>query len=110
MERADLIGYWARRGRPAPARRTAEPRRRHAAAHPDPAPDEEAELRHARERVLQAGIGRLDAFCSERSCPVAVHRLRQRHRELLREEIAQTVAPPTGLEQEVRYVVSVLGS
>lgn len=35
------------------------------------------ELRSARERLLQAGIGRLDAFCSERSCPVAVHRLRE---------------------------------
>jgi CPA1 family monovalent cation:H+ antiporter len=35
------------------------------------------EMRKARERMLQAGIGRLDAFCSERSCPVAVHRLRE---------------------------------
>lgn len=36
-----------------------------------------AEMRAARERLLQAGIARLDAFCSERSCPVAVHRLRE---------------------------------
>lgn len=36
-----------------------------------------AELRLARERLLQAGIARLDAFCSERSCPVAVHRYRE---------------------------------
>ncbi|MEQ1633993.1 MAG: Na+/H+ antiporter, partial [Planctomycetota bacterium] len=32
------------------------------------------EMRAARERLLQAGIARLDAFCNEQSCPVAVHR------------------------------------
>jgi CPA1 family monovalent cation:H+ antiporter len=37
----------------------------------------EAELRAAREAVLQAGIARLDAFCSEVSCPIAVHHLRE---------------------------------
>jgi Na+/H+ antiporter len=36
-----------------------------------------AQMRQARERLLQAGIERLDAFCSERSCPVAVHRFRE---------------------------------
>ena len=36
-----------------------------------------AEMRAARERLLHAGIARLDAFCSETSCPVAVHRLRE---------------------------------
>ncbi len=36
-----------------------------------------AEMRQARERLLQAGIARLDAFCSEQSCPVAVHRFRE---------------------------------
>lgn len=36
-----------------------------------------AEMRQARERLLEAGIGRLDAFCSENSCPVAVHRFRE---------------------------------
>ncbi|HEX6813510.1 MAG TPA: Na+/H+ antiporter [Planctomycetota bacterium] len=35
------------------------------------------EMRAAREHLLQAGIVRLDAFCSERSCPVAVHRFRE---------------------------------
>jgi len=35
-----------------------------------------AELRHAREAMLAAGIERLDAFCSEQSCPIAVYRLR----------------------------------
>lgn len=36
-----------------------------------------SELRAARERLLESGIGRLDAFCSEQSCPVAVHRFRE---------------------------------
>lgn len=35
------------------------------------------EMRQARERLLQAGIERLDAFCNEHSCPIAVHRFRE---------------------------------
>jgi monovalent cation/hydrogen antiporter len=42
------------------------------------------EVRHAREQVLQAGIQRLDAFCSEVSCPIAVHHWRA----LLDDELA----------------------
>jgi len=37
----------------------------------------EREVRLARNRLLDAGIARLDEFCSERSCPVAVHRYRE---------------------------------
>ena len=36
----------------------------------------EAEVRHAREAVLKAGIARLDEFCSETSCPLSVHHWR----------------------------------
>ena len=36
----------------------------------------EAEVRRAREAMLSAGIARLDAFCSDKSCPIAVYRLR----------------------------------
>ncbi|HZJ72578.1 MAG TPA: hypothetical protein VFF36_16710, partial [Planctomycetota bacterium] len=36
----------------------------------------ETDLRRAREALLRAGIARLDAFCSEESCPIAVYRLR----------------------------------
>jgi CPA1 family monovalent cation:H+ antiporter len=36
----------------------------------------EVEVRRAREAMLSAGIARLDAFCSEESCPIAVYRLR----------------------------------
>jgi CPA1 family monovalent cation:H+ antiporter len=35
-----------------------------------------AEVRRAREAMLSAGIARLDAFCSEESCPIGVYRLR----------------------------------
>ena len=40
---------------------------------------------------------------------VAVHRLRQRYRELLREEIAQTVEGPDEVEEEIRELFAALG-
>jgi Na+/H+ antiporter len=43
-----------------------------------------SELRAARERLLESGIARLDAFCSEHSCPIAVHR----YREAMADELA----------------------
>ncbi|HTV41446.1 MAG TPA: sigma-70 family RNA polymerase sigma factor [Candidatus Sulfotelmatobacter sp.] len=45
---------------------------------------------------------------SEGSIKVTVHRLRQRYRQLLREEIATTVAVPEEVEEELRYLFSVL--
>ncbi|HEX4350431.1 MAG TPA: sigma-70 family RNA polymerase sigma factor [Verrucomicrobiae bacterium] len=42
------------------------------------------------------------------SVPVLVHRLRQRYRELVREEVAQTVASPVELEEEMRHLFEVL--
>ena len=39
---------------------------------------------------------------------VAVHRLRQRFRELFRDEIAHTVSSPDEIDEEVRYLLSVL--
>jgi RNA polymerase sigma factor (sigma-70 family) len=39
----------------------------------------------------------------------AVHRLRQRYRQLLRDEIAQTVAGPSEVEEELRHLIAVLG-
>lgn len=38
----------------------------------------------------------------------AVHRLRERYRALLRDEIAQTVAAPSEIEGEVRYLIRVI--
>jgi RNA polymerase sigma-70 factor (ECF subfamily) len=45
---------------------------------------------------------------SEGAVKVAVHRLRQRYRTLLREEIAQTVTGPEEVDEELRHLQSVL--
>jgi len=45
---------------------------------------------------------------SEASVPVLVHRLRQRYRELVRAEVAQTVTSPAELEEEMRHLFAVL--
>jgi len=42
------------------------------------------------------------------SVPVLVHRLRQRYRELVRQEVAQTVSSPVELEEEMRHLFAVL--
>jgi RNA polymerase sigma-70 factor (ECF subfamily) len=42
------------------------------------------------------------------SVPVLVHRLRQRYRELVRQEVAQTVSSPLELEEEMRHLFAVL--
>jgi RNA polymerase sigma-70 factor (ECF subfamily) len=47
---------------------------------------------------------------TENAVKQALHRLRQRYRQLLREEIAQTVATPAEIEDELRYLVAVLRS
>jgi RNA polymerase sigma factor (sigma-70 family) len=46
---------------------------------------------------------------SEGAVKVAVHRLRQRYRELLRAEIAHTVATPAEVEDEIRNLFAALG-
>lgn len=45
---------------------------------------------------------------SEGAMKIAVHRLRARYRVLLRDEIAHTVADPTEIEAEVRYLMRVI--
>ncbi len=40
----------------------------------------------------------------------AAHRLRQRYRELLREEIANTVASPEEAQEELRHLFAALGA
>jgi RNA polymerase sigma-70 factor (ECF subfamily) len=45
---------------------------------------------------------------SEGAVKVAVHRLRQRYRELLRASIAETVSNEADLDDEMRYLVAVL--
>ena len=41
---------------------------------------------------------------------MAVHRLRKRFGELLRDEIAQTVAAPADVEDEIRHLITVTSS
>lgn len=46
---------------------------------------------------------------SESATKAALHRLRERYREILRDEIARTVASPAEIEGEIRYLIAVLG-
>lgn len=61
----------------------------------------DAELRLARERLLAAGIARLDAYCSEHSCPVAVHRYREAMVEQLAALRADDEAERVGAERRL---------
>jgi RNA polymerase sigma-70 factor (ECF subfamily) len=45
---------------------------------------------------------------SETAVKAAVHRLRQRYGRLLRDEIAETVADPAEVDDEVRYLLAVV--
>jgi len=46
---------------------------------------------------------------SEGAVKVAVHRMRQRYGELLRQAIACTVSSPAEVDEELRYLISVVG-
>jgi RNA polymerase sigma-70 factor (ECF subfamily) len=64
-------------------------------------------LTEASRSISYAGIAtRLGS--SEGAVKVAVHRLRQRYRELLRAEIADTVASPADVEDEIRNLFAAL--
>ena len=45
---------------------------------------------------------------TEGAVKTAAHRMRRRYRSLMREEIAQTVAGPEEIEEEIRYLLSCL--
>ena len=64
---------------------------------------------------LTAGEGRLphrrvaaELAMTEEAVRVAVHRIRRRFRELLRDEISQTVADPEEARDEIRYLLAVI--
>lgn len=59
------------------------------------------------DRSSQAEIGQ-ELRMSENAVKQAFHRLRQRYRLLLREEIAHTVALPGDVEDELRHFIAVL--
>jgi len=46
---------------------------------------------------------------SESAVKSAIYRLRQRHHELVRDEIAQTLADPAEVDEEIRYLLGVMG-
>ncbi len=48
-------------------------------------PTTESETRKAREAMLAAGIARLDEFCSEEMCPIAVYR----YRDVMADQLAE---------------------
>jgi DNA-directed RNA polymerase specialized sigma24 family protein len=55
-----------------------------------------------------AAAAQLDT--TEGAVKTAVHRLRRRYRQLLRDEIAQTVASSEEVDEEIRYLLACLGS
>jgi hypothetical protein len=59
------------------------------------------------DRQSQAEIAQEFAM-NENAVKQAFHRFRQRYREILREEIAHTVAAPGDVEDELRYLIAVL--
>jgi RNA polymerase sigma factor (sigma-70 family) len=57
--------------------------------------------------ISQAKIGS-ELNMTENAVKQAYHRFRQRYRELLREEIAHTVAAPGDIEDELRHLIAIL--
>ena len=45
---------------------------------------------------------------TESAVKSALHRLRQRHREIIREEVAATVSTAAEVEEEIRHLITVL--
>ena len=56
-----------------------------------------------------AGVAR-SLKMTEGAVKTAVHRLRKRFRSALRDEIADTVSDPADIEDEIRYLIEVIGS
>ena len=64
----------------------------------------------AGEREVRCGQVAAQSGLSESATKSAVHRLRQRYRELVREEIAHTVADPAEIDTEIRYLIALLST
>jgi RNA polymerase sigma-70 factor (ECF subfamily) len=61
------------------------------------------------DRPSQAEIAR-EFGMTENAVKQAFHRLRQRYRQLLREEVAHTVATPAEIEDELHHLIAALRS
>ena len=64
-------------------------------------------LAGAEQRVPYARLA-ADLGMSEGAVKEAIHRLRRRFAQSLREEIARTVASPAQIEEELRYLLTVI--
>ena len=62
----------------------------------------------AGESDVTCGEAASELGLSESAVRSALHRLRERYRALVREEIAHTVADPAEIEAEIRYLITVL--
>jgi RNA polymerase sigma-70 factor (ECF subfamily) len=61
------------------------------------------------DRPSQGAIAR-EFGMTENAVKQAFHRLRQRYRQLLREEVAHTVGTPADIEEELRHLIAALRS
>ncbi len=52
----------------------------------------------------------VDLSTTEGALKVSMHRLRRRFREVLREEISHTVSDPSEVQEEIRYLMSVVAT
>lgn len=64
----------------------------------------------AGDREVRCGQVSGELGLSESATKSAVHRLRQRYRELVREEIAHTVADPAEIDSEIAYLIALLST
>ena len=57
-------------------------------------------------RLNSRNLARLTLNMSEGAVTVAIHRVRRRYRDVLRDEIRQTVATPEDVGGELRYLLN----
>ena len=70
-----------------------------------------ASVSSAARRALRVAILDYEPLAlTEGAVKVAVHRLRARYRELLREEIAQTVTTQAEVDEEIRHLFQVFSN
>jgi hypothetical protein len=58
--------------------------------------------------VLRRALDRLRTECGRAGVKAAVHRLRLRYGEALREEVATTVADPADVDTEIRHLLAAI--
>jgi RNA polymerase sigma-70 factor (ECF subfamily) len=62
----------------------------------------------AGESEVSCGEAATQLGLTESAVKSALHRLRQRYRELVRAEVAHTVADPAEVDTEIRYLITVV--